>query len=168
VPYRSPLEETPENLKRTILGTFDFRGRSTRTELFTFMFISQFAAGIVGLILIGPASGADFETPDRIRLAVRLLFGLPFIALLVRRLHDQDRTGWWALLLVAGLVLMVVKESWMRGGPGIVFRPTPWWLDAAMLVLIVGLWIFSLWPPSDETNRFGPNPRFDEEPAADQ
>jgi uncharacterized membrane protein YhaH (DUF805 family) len=168
MPYRSPLEDTPANLKRTILGTFDFRGRSTRTELLTFIFISQFAAGFVGLFVLGLVPQGDFDTRLGVGVGVRLLFGLPLVALLVRRLHDQDRTGWWAVLLVVAFVLTIVSNNWTLGHAGPAYLPPPWWLLAATLAVIIALWVFSLWPPSNETNRFGPNPRLDEEPAADQ
>jgi len=33
------------------------------------------------------------------RLAIGAFLSLPAFALFVRRLHDQDRTGWWVLML---------------------------------------------------------------------
>ncbi|MEZ7827275.1 MAG: DUF805 domain-containing protein, partial [Aquiluna sp.] len=55
-------------------------------------FIANGGGGILGLIWI-------------------LVTILPALAVLVRRLHDTDRSGWWALIglipLVGGVVLFV-------------------------------------------------------------
>ncbi len=163
--YRSPVEEAPALLKRAILGTFDFRGRSTRTELFTFLFVSQFAGGMAALLIGGLLSDGDFGVELRIQRGVQLLFWLPFVALFARRLHDQNRTGWWTLLAVAVIPLSILS----KGGNLHDLTPadfeTQWWHSAVFFVAIIALWAISLWPPSEGANRFGPNPRLDPEPA---
>jgi uncharacterized membrane protein YhaH (DUF805 family) len=71
-----------------------------------------FLAFVVFAIVDGLTGTLDEEA------GIGLLSGLfvlatliPTIAVLVRRLHDTDRSGWWALLnlvpLVGGLVLLV-------------------------------------------------------------
>lgn len=80
-----------------------FEGRAARWEFWYWMlfaFIANIVAGIVddvlGLGLVG--------------LLVSLALLLPGIAVSVRRLHDIDRTGWWVLisLTIIGIVLLIV------------------------------------------------------------
>jgi len=88
-----------------------FEGRARRTEYWYFM-LFYFLAFVAFAIVDGVTGTLDEEA------GIGLLSGLfvlatliPTIAVLVRRLHDTDRSGWWALLnlvpLVGGLVLLV-------------------------------------------------------------
>jgi uncharacterized membrane protein YhaH (DUF805 family) len=45
---------------------------------------------------------------------------LPNIAVVVRRLHDTDRSGWWYLLILIPLVGIIILIVWciQRGTPG--------------------------------------------------
>jgi uncharacterized membrane protein YhaH (DUF805 family) len=45
---------------------------------------------------------------------------LPSIAVVVRRLHDTDRSGWWYLLILIPLVGIIILIVWciQRGTPG--------------------------------------------------
>jgi uncharacterized membrane protein YhaH (DUF805 family) len=88
-----------------------FEGRARRSEYWYYM-LFYFLAFVVFAIVDGLTGTLDEEA------GIGLLSGLfvlatliPTIAVLVRRLHDTDRSGWWALLnlvpLVGGLVLLV-------------------------------------------------------------
>lgn len=76
----------------------DFAGRSTRREFFAFY------AVFYGLVFAAAfASGwsdgmSRFETPSGIFLILIIIAGVfPSWAVKIRRLHDQDRSGWWSL-----------------------------------------------------------------------
>jgi uncharacterized membrane protein YhaH (DUF805 family) len=88
-----------------------FEGRARRSEYWYYM-LFYFLAFVALAIVDGVTGTLDEEA------GIGLLSGLfvlatliPTIAVLVRRLHDTDRCGWWALLnlvpLVGGLVLLV-------------------------------------------------------------
>jgi uncharacterized membrane protein YhaH (DUF805 family) len=92
-----------------------FRGRALRPEFWywaLFTTIGDFAGNIIDVVL-----GSELISVSSLFALATLL---PTLALLVRRLHDVDRTGWWAFMLlfpligVIVLVILVVK----RGTPG--------------------------------------------------
>lgn len=103
----------------------NFKGRARRQEYWMFAFINL----IIMLIL---------NTIDRVAFSADMailssIYGLailiPGIAVAVRRLHDTDRSGWWALLgliPIVGTIILIVMMC---------FDSTP------------------------GTNRFGPNPK---------
>lgn len=110
--------------------SFDFRGRSRRREFWWFTAM-QLAVLLTALIVTFNVPGIE-DTPGAIvwvPIIHAAIFALPTLAVQVRRLHDQDKRGWWLVLgaapyLGAGLIL------WLMAQPG-------------------------TWGP----NRFGPDPR---------
>ena len=107
--------------------TLDFRGRSRRSEFWWFVVLQLIVLVIeFSIALSVPAirdkAGALLWVPI-IHCAV---FGLPMVALQVRRMHDQDKSGWWVLgfclpYIGMGFVLyfMVQPGTWgpNRFGP---------------------------------------------------
>jgi uncharacterized membrane protein YhaH (DUF805 family) len=96
----------------------DFSGRARRTEFWMFTLFSAIASIVLALIdtLIGTAaiygSGAAYTfSPGILQGLYALAVLIPTLAVTVRRLHDQDRTGWWLLIglipVVGGIVLLV-------------------------------------------------------------
>jgi uncharacterized membrane protein YhaH (DUF805 family) len=92
----------------------NFSGRALRSEYWywaLFALLGYIAASIVdralGLVLFYPL------------FAVAIL--LPSIAVAVRRLHDTDRSGWWALLFLIPLIGTIVLIIWfcMEGTGGL-------------------------------------------------
>ena len=85
---------------------FDFSGRATRREYWSF--IGTFYAGLfLYLLLIGAfvpvdaAGEAEDTVSQLVGLVTMLIFLFAFIAGLsaaVRRVHDHDKTGWFILL----------------------------------------------------------------------
>lgn len=95
------------------------------------------------------------------------LFVVPFVALFVRRLHDQERSGWWALtllpLFVANLDKTIRRENWVADAPW----PALDGLFLPMIGLALVSFLFPLLPGTIGRNRFGPDPRFDDEPVGE-
>ncbi len=159
--YRGFIEEVPAYLKRTALGTFDFRGRSTRTEVITFYIASQLLSGLLVLPLYELSVDLNFEAEREVRGAVTLLLTVPLPALLARRAHDVGQSGWLALLLLVALVTAALSDHGSLHIVGIA-KFEAFWLDALLLLAIIGLWAVTLLPPTPEANRYGLNPRLDE------
>lgn len=106
---------------QTALRTFwkryrDFRGRSRRSEYWfiqLFLVVTNIAVAIIDLALMGwdvdrfIANGGG----GIVGLIWILVTIVPALAVLVRRLHDTGKSGWWALVgllpLVGAIVLLV-------------------------------------------------------------
>lgn len=81
-------------------GTFS--GRAPRAEFwwfFLFQFLLSVAAGILS---------------EKFGSLVNLALLLPALAVGTRRLHDIGRTGWWQLLMLTGIGLLVLIYWWVQ------------------------------------------------------
>lgn len=92
----------------------DFEGRSSRKEFWMFLLFTNLVAA--ALFVFGTVVSPDFG----VGLLALAFLGvlLPFIAVQVRRFHDQDKSGWFALLnfipyvgILVILVFMVVEGT---------------------------------------------------------
>lgn len=97
-----------------------FSGRASRSEFWWFA-LFVFAANIVlsivdsvlfGTVTTGPGSfEAQTNTP-----ILSGLFGLaillPYISVMVRRLHDTDRSGWWYWIILVPLIGFILLIVW--------------------------------------------------------
>jgi uncharacterized membrane protein YhaH (DUF805 family) len=87
-----------------------FNGRATRSEYWYFQLFHFMAACLLGFLLgfVGAAVGAVQSTLDGVLAFFVLGVALPNFAVLVRRLHDTGRSGWWALAAFVPLLGFVV------------------------------------------------------------
>lgn len=90
-----------------------FTGRAARPEYWYWVLFSVIASLAVGIIDHAASFGL-------LRIIFILVTFLPGLAVLIRRLHDVDRSGWWwliALVPVVGVILLIV---WLctPGTPG--------------------------------------------------
>ena len=100
-----------------------FDGRSRRTEYWQFILFYVIAAFVVGIV--DGVIGAGGILSGLFVLGVFI----PLLAVMVRRLHDTNRSGWWVLLSF----LPVIGQIWLF----------------VLLVL----------DSQPGANRFGPNPK---------
>jgi uncharacterized membrane protein YhaH (DUF805 family) len=79
----------------------------------------------------------------------RVVSGVSFFSFHVRRLHDMNRSGWWAGLICLWEVWLFFffPESWSFS--------TPEYLSLILLPIV----IFVLIPPTTGKNRYGEDPR---------
>lgn len=158
---------------RAISGVVTFTGRSRRTELFYYwlatLLLSAVLRGLAELLLpqfMGSLSWREERIAEKV---AGLVVWLPFFAFFARRMHDQGRSGWWALALPP-LVAMSMYDSWrfiltdpQTGAstlPGL-----PWWGTLVGIVCALVMILFLFLAGTDGPNRFGPDPR-DEDPRA--
>lgn len=108
---------------RPWLHAFTFQGRATRTEywLFALQLVIVIAWEFILLMGVGSSGSAGIGTVGAIIIILSFVFA--FIANLtatVRRLHDQDKSGWFCLVqfipMVGGLIFFVLT-LW-PGTPG--------------------------------------------------
>lgn len=88
-----------------------FEGRAGRPEYWYF-FLFNIIIGIVLSIVDGITGTFSQDVGVGLLGGVYMLaVFLPALAVTVRRLHDSDRSGWWALIalvpIIGGLVLLV-------------------------------------------------------------
>ncbi len=114
---------------------FDFSGRSGRAEFWNFMLFTLLVYAVVGGITMSvfinnaghDMNGAAAST-SLIGVAGFAVLGvfwlltlIPTIAVQVRRLHDQDKSGWFMLLTfvpyVGGLILLILMMLAGTQGP---------------------------------------------------
>lgn len=82
----------------------DFEGRSNRKEFWMFLLFTNLVAAALFIfgVIVSPDLGIGL-------LALGILGVLvPFIAVQVRRFHDQDKSGWFALLNLVPYVGIIV------------------------------------------------------------
>ena len=96
--------------KRPLQKYADFSGRAPRSEYWWF-YLLQLVAMIFAMLvdsMLGTDVGGTGYGYVYMLTALALL--VPCIAVGVRRLHDTDRSGWWMLiaLTVIGLIVLLV------------------------------------------------------------
>ena len=102
---------------------FDFSGRSRRKELWLW-YVVLIVVYVVAMILdvklgLGGSSTGSSEYTDGnmsasfnvnggiLTLGWMLITLIPNLALSIRRMHDQDRSGWWILVPIAGAIMVL-------------------------------------------------------------
>lgn len=86
---------------KVLKNYFGFSGRAKRKECWVFM--------LVNLIISFFLSFIDVMLEMALLNSVYLLaIIVPSLAVLIRRLHDTSRSGWWALLLLVPLIGAIV------------------------------------------------------------
>ena len=83
-----------------------FSGRARRKEYWMFTLINAIVGAIINVIQL--ILGLEFPFLSLIYLAATII---PVIALCVRRLHDTDRSGAWALLYLVPIIGWLVSAQ---------------------------------------------------------
>src|SRR6266404_3408446 len=94
----------------------NFTGRAARSEFWywaLFAALASLAGELIDLALFTPSTFTPVQT------LVNLALFLPGLAVSVRRLHDLDRTGWWLLitLTIIGLIVLLIWDC-IKGTDG--------------------------------------------------
>ncbi|HEX8643611.1 MAG TPA: DUF805 domain-containing protein [Allosphingosinicella sp.] len=105
---------------------FDFSGRSRRKEYWMWTLFVVIVEVVLYSFIIGAAVSADGQMTAMVGLPFMLLmvFALaimiPAIAVTIRRLHDQDKSGAYFLLIFIPLVgpIVLLVFMCMEGTPG--------------------------------------------------
>jgi uncharacterized membrane protein YhaH (DUF805 family) len=93
-----------------------FSGRASRSE-FWYWTLFAFLVAVVSGIIDSALFPSMITSP--ISAITALLLFLPGLAMSVRRLHDLDRTGWWMLIALTfiGLIVLLVWDC-IKGTDG--------------------------------------------------
>ena len=108
-----------------------FEGRARRKEYWIFALIS--ALILIFLSLIDEMTGWKvWDDEGVLSLVYSIAVFVPTLAVVVRRLHDTDRSGWWILIALIPLIGAIV------------------------------LLVFLILKGNEGDNRFGPDPKAEE------
>lgn len=158
--YSDTVGDNAYLLKRTIYGAADFTGRSRRTEVVYYWIATILLAVVVGFTR---AMLLPFQSTMWFDVLLQLVFVVPMFALFVRRLHDQNRSGWWGLLLPLALFLSIPERlNEVRGDVGAILGQKNSLTAIALDLVCIAILVMFLWPGTDGPNRFGPDPRLEE------
>jgi uncharacterized membrane protein YhaH (DUF805 family) len=141
-------------IRRGLIGLIDFKGRATRSDflfgLIVLMLVGFTLDWIIGKFLEDPRN--PFES-----LGSFAIFMLAS-TILARRLHDQNRSGWSAVIVIPMIGIKACERYLYNIGE----LPAPDLgspFDLISGALVVAFWCFALWPGTNGQNRFGPDPR---------
>ena len=86
-----------------------FSGRASRSE-YWFFYLFTIIASIVTWVIDTMLLGYSSEDTGAISLIFQIIIILPSIAVGARRLHDIGKSGWWQLLIltIIGIILLIV------------------------------------------------------------
>ncbi len=112
--------EAPERTRPITIGEalFSFRGRMSRRDYWLKGFLIMFPIGIFNNIL---AYGVGSEGALVVSMIIGIASMWPGLAIVVKRLHDRNRSGWFvatALIPIANIVfsIWILIEVWFLKG----------------------------------------------------
>jgi uncharacterized membrane protein YhaH (DUF805 family) len=93
-----------------------FSGRASRSEYWYWVLFAILGALVTGIL---DRALFDVSSVSPLNAIFGLVLFLPGLAVAVRRMHDIDRTGWWILisLTIIGVILLIVWAC-MKGTIG--------------------------------------------------
>jgi uncharacterized membrane protein YhaH (DUF805 family) len=155
-----------------------FSGRASRSEFWWWYLVSFVVSAVLGVVGLAVAGGPRTDPTDFSPFGAEVLIPqvwsvltfVGMVALSVRRLHDSNRSGWWYLLTLPGVVssvlmlvvltrlepeqLAVGNVSSLAVGPLVVGMITA----LAGLVCTIVLIVFYASAPDHRGMRFDPRP----------
>lgn len=141
---------------------FGFRGRINRAE-YWFAMLVYFLAGIVlaGIVyLLG-----DGVAAQGLHFVADLAFAVSGLAVAVKRLHDRDKSAWWALFfyLFPVVLIFIALAAGFAGSNGMGEVAEGWGFLVRFCILAavgIGFWFFvelACFRGTRGYNRYGPD-----------
>ena len=86
-----------------------FSGRASRSEFWWFALFG-FIGGIVTMVVDVMILGYSSEAYGPTNIIFTVITFLPYLAVGARRLHDINKSGWWQLIVltVIGIILLII------------------------------------------------------------
>lgn len=159
-----PMVSFIDAIKMGFQKYFKFSGRSTRAEFWWWFLFITITGGVVSISvtlyissLTSSAANAVLAVSGIIIWFTRLVSSL---AIVVRRLHDINRTGWWLLLFSVGNFLEFVPGL-LFGSVGPYYRSSIWYLIYLLmsLILVIVIIVYACKRGDKGPNKYGPDPR---------
>tara|TARA_Y100000031_G_scaffold91082_1_gene100144 strand:+ start:82 stop:453 length:372 start_codon:yes stop_codon:yes gene_type:complete len=86
-----------------------FSGRATRSE-FWFFALFGLIGGLVTAVIDTMILGYPLEDYGPTNIIFQIVIIIPYLAVGARRLHDKNKSGWWQLiaLTIIGIILLII------------------------------------------------------------
>ena len=86
-----------------------FSGRASRSEFWWFALFG-FIGGIVTTVIDVMILGYSAETNGPTNIIFSIVTFLPYLSVGARRLHDINKSGWWQLIIltIIGIILLII------------------------------------------------------------
>lgn len=140
----------------------DFSGRSNRAEFWQFMAI------LAGAYILSTALGGANQAIPFPMLTILVMLGttVPTYAVIVRRLHDRDITGWAVgVIWILNGISSTLADMFISSGGNVLVSM----LSKVALVMTAGYTLALLYPLAmpgdDKANKYGPPPVPAEDPS---
>jgi uncharacterized membrane protein YhaH (DUF805 family) len=147
---------------------FSFKGRFNRGKYWLFVLLYAVTAITIfglgaGMMLQGAADGglAGLAAGGIFFAILIFLFVIvafaSWLAVSVKRLHDRDKSGWWALPLLFGPGVLSVLAPFLNPSPFEVSRAG---MICTLLALVIAIWAFvelGILRGTIGENRYGPD-----------
>jgi|TARA_B110001469_G_C9588175_1_gene291818 uncharacterized membrane protein YhaH (DUF805 family) len=108
-----------EATKCYFIKWIDFNTRISRSEFWWgnlgALIVSLLLGACVGFMVgvVGSMLGLDIDALlDLMMLPIQLFFSIAGISVIVRRLHDINKSGWWMLIVftIVGIIVLLIWE----------------------------------------------------------
>jgi len=102
-----------------------FAGRASRSEYWYWVLFSIIGGIVTGTLDYAIFSENDYATP--LNSIFNLVCFLPSLAVGIRRLHDIGRTGWWVLIAITiiGIILLIIWACQKSDAGANAYGPEP-------------------------------------------
>ena len=104
---------------RPLARYVDFAGRSRRSEFWLFyllIFLVTAACVVGGVIVERTTQFAGNQIGFHVLNLIYVLVTVPWLAVMVRRLHDVEKSGWWLLAAFIPFGVFALITFWVRDG----------------------------------------------------
>ncbi len=135
-----------ENFKNVLAHHyFDFQGRARRSEFWWYILVVIVIQIILSII-------QRFIGTQILTALLSLALLLPNLGISVRRLHDLEKSGWWILLPLAPMILVVLCMFMFQWTLSMIFGL----VTLACSILLIYWYAM---PGTSGTNKYGPDPK---------
>jgi uncharacterized membrane protein YhaH (DUF805 family) len=133
---------------------FSFHGRINRAKYWLTMLIYAILGVILGLVGLVLGQNLAFGI---LAFIVELAAFISGLAVIIKRLHDRDKSAWWLLVFYVVPVALALIGTWIGMTSGSLVVP----IICGVVSVAVGIWAFIEWGclrGTPGTNQYGPDP----------
>lgn len=136
-----------------------FKGRAQRSEYWYFILFTFLITFVINSITTTMNVGSTVDLV--IAILYILVFFVPGLAVLVRRLHDTNHSGWWSLVSLLAPFALVLPVAFVLlssiGGGSMIWWP--YLISVVGFILALVVLVFLVRDSDTGDNKYGPNPK---------